>query len=58
MPTTGRDSATPAIDPYDTASPKAKTSPSDAASQYPALSGVVAMPTTGAVTDTPPMDPQ
>ena len=45
------------MDPKKEASPKLKTPPSDPTSQYPVLEGVTAMPTTGALSGLPPIEP-
>ena len=57
IPTMEAFSLVPPIDPKNEASPKLKTPPSDATSQYPVLEGVTAMPTTGAFNRVPPMEP-
>jgi len=46
------------MDPKNVASPKLKTPPSAATSQYPLPVGDAAMPTTGAFNRVPPMDPK
>ena len=45
------------VEPWKRASPKAKMPPSPATIQYPPPSGVEAMPTTGRVSGTAPIDP-
>ena len=45
------------VDPKNPASPKAKTPPSAATSQYPPPDGVAAMPTIGALSTRPLMFP-
>src|SRR6202163_4045899 len=54
----GPPSVVPPMDPKNPASPKAKTPPSDAKSQYPSPSGVAAMATTGLLSRVPPIDPK
>ena len=48
MPTTGRLSGWPPIEPWKAALPKANSPPSEATFQYPLASAVAAMPTMGA----------
>ena len=57
MPTIGLISGRDPAEPKKVASPKAKTPPSEATSQYPAPSGVGAMATIGALRCMPPVDP-
>src|SRR5580658_2548681 len=58
IPTIGSLSLRPPIDPWYMASPKLKTPPSDATSQYPSPSGVEAIPTIGSFSLRPPIDPR
>ena len=57
MPTMGRLRGLPPIEPSNGASPKENTPPSEATSQYPPPSAVVAMPTMGRLRGLPPIDP-
>ncbi len=57
MPTIGWFSGVPPIDPWKSASPKAKMPPSAATSQYPPPPGVAAMPTIGWFSGVPPIEP-
>ncbi len=45
------------MEPWNWASPKEKTPPSEATSQYPLLPGVPAMPTTGSLRVIVPVEP-
>src|SRR2546421_248928 len=58
MPTIGALSLGPPVPPRKTASPKAKTPPSAATSQYPRPVAVPAIPTTGRFSRRPPVEPK
>src|SRR2546422_7846591 len=46
------------VEPWNAASPKEKTPPSEATSQYPLPVGVAAIPTIGLLSGVPPMEPK
>ncbi len=58
MPSTGALRRSAPVDPKKRASPKLKIPPSPATSQYPLPDGVAAMPTIGAFSGRPCIDPK